>query len=145
MITFEESMCRLQNIVMPDYQESLTTGHTDRRRKKWSLCAAMLRRLHKNDYFKIISWCSCWLCNPPPPGIVLFYLQSLKGGCYSISDDLSCQFAILRPEMYTEIEICMVNILTREETWIELYHFHPSEQISISLLSKFGMCINIWT
>ena len=36
---------------MRDYQESVTIGqtdtHTDRRRTKWSLCAAMLRRRHK--------------------------------------------------------------------------------------------------
>ena len=39
-----------------DYQESVTIGqtdarthtHTDRRQTKWSLCAAMLRRRHKN-------------------------------------------------------------------------------------------------
>ena len=41
------------NIAMRDYQESVTIGqtdaHTDRRRTKWSLCAAMLRRRHKND------------------------------------------------------------------------------------------------
>ena len=45
-------MCRLRNIVMLDYQESVTTGQTDgrtdRRRTKLSLCAAMLRRRHKN-------------------------------------------------------------------------------------------------
>ena len=28
--------------------ESVTDGRTDRRRKKWSLCVAMLRRRHKN-------------------------------------------------------------------------------------------------
>ena len=35
---------------MRDYQESVTIGQTDtrtdRRRTKWSLCAAMLRRRH---------------------------------------------------------------------------------------------------
>ena len=40
----KESMCRLQNIAMRDYQESVTTGQTDggtdRRRTKWSLCDA---------------------------------------------------------------------------------------------------------
>ena len=45
-------MCRLRNIAMRDYQESVTTGRThkrtDRRRTKWSLCATMLRRRHKN-------------------------------------------------------------------------------------------------
>ena len=48
-------MCRLRNIAMCDYQENVTTGQTDRqtdrrtdgRRKKLSLCAAMLRRRHK--------------------------------------------------------------------------------------------------
>ena len=33
---------------MRDYQESLTTGRTDRRWTKWSLCAALLRMQHKN-------------------------------------------------------------------------------------------------
>ena len=45
-------MCRLRNIAMRDYQESVTTGQTegrkDRRRTKLSLCASMLRRRHKN-------------------------------------------------------------------------------------------------
>ena len=44
-------MCRLRNIAMSDYQESVTTaqtdGRTDRRRTKLSPCAAMLRRRHK--------------------------------------------------------------------------------------------------
>ena len=48
-------MCRLRNIAMRDYQESVTTGqthgHTDRRRTKRSLCAAMLRMRHN----KIVS------------------------------------------------------------------------------------------
>ena len=39
-------MCRLKNIPICDYQESVTTGQTDRRQTKWSLCAAMLRRWH---------------------------------------------------------------------------------------------------
>ena len=47
-------MRRLRNIAMHDYQESVTTGQTqtDRQtdgcRTKLSLCAAMLRRRHKN-------------------------------------------------------------------------------------------------
>ena len=36
------------DIAMCDYQESVTTGQTDRHRTKRSLCAAMLRRRHKN-------------------------------------------------------------------------------------------------
>ena len=43
---------------MGDYQESVTTGqtHTDRRRTKWSLCAAaMLRRRHKNET-EVLRW-----------------------------------------------------------------------------------------
>ena len=47
-----ECMCRLRNIAMRDYQESATTGQrdgqTDRRRTKWFLYSAMLRRRHKN-------------------------------------------------------------------------------------------------
>ena len=35
-------MCRLRNIALPDYQESVTTVQTDRRQTKCSLCAAML-------------------------------------------------------------------------------------------------------
>ena len=46
-------MCRLWNMAMRDYQEGVTTGQThgrtDRCRTKWSLCAAMFRRQHKND------------------------------------------------------------------------------------------------
>ena len=47
-------MCRLRIIAMRDYQDSdyrtygQTDRRTDRRRTKWSLCAAMLRRRHKN-------------------------------------------------------------------------------------------------
>ena len=49
-------MCGMRNITMHDHQESVTTGQTDRqtdgrtdrRRTKLSLCAAMLRRRHKN-------------------------------------------------------------------------------------------------
>ena len=45
-------------------------------------------------FVKII-WCSRWFCKAPPPpnpfyGCVLLYLRSPKGGCCSISDDLSC-------------------------------------------------------
>ena len=40
---------RLRNIAMCDYQESVTDRRTDRRRTKWSLCAAMLRGRHKNS------------------------------------------------------------------------------------------------
>ena len=49
----EECMCRLWNIAMRDYQESLTTGQTDRwtdeRRTKWSLCAAMLSQVTQKE------------------------------------------------------------------------------------------------
>ena len=49
----EECMCRLWNIAMRDYQESLTTGPTDRwtdeRRTKWSLCAAMLSQVTQKE------------------------------------------------------------------------------------------------
>ena len=50
----KECMCRLQNIAMRDYQESVTTGRqtdtrTDRRQTKGSLRAAMLRWQHNND------------------------------------------------------------------------------------------------
>ena len=44
-------MCRLRNIPMRDYQESVTTKQTDTQtdgQTKWSLCVAMLRRRHKN-------------------------------------------------------------------------------------------------
>ena len=46
-------MCRLRNIAMRVYQESVATGktdtYTDRRQTKSSLCAAMLRRRHKKS------------------------------------------------------------------------------------------------
>ena len=47
-------MCRLRNIAktkkvrLPRKHDYRTDGRTDRRRTKWSLCAAMLRRRHKN-------------------------------------------------------------------------------------------------
>ena len=50
-------MSRLRNIAMRDYQESVTTrltdGRTDRRRTKWSLCAAMLCRQNKKLYWSL--------------------------------------------------------------------------------------------
>ena len=46
-------MC-LGNISKCDYQESVTTGQTDTRRTKWSLCAAMLPRRHKGLFFKVL-------------------------------------------------------------------------------------------
>ena len=46
-------MCRLRNIAMCDYQESVTTEQTvrwtDRCQTKLSLCAAMLHTRHKNE------------------------------------------------------------------------------------------------
>ena len=45
----QECMGCLRNIAMRDYQESVTTGQTDRCRTKWSLCAAMLCRRHKKE------------------------------------------------------------------------------------------------
>ena len=46
-------MCRLWNIALRVWQmdrqtDRQTDGRTDRRRTKWSLCVAMLRRRHKN-------------------------------------------------------------------------------------------------
>ena len=49
----EECMCRLRNIAMRDYQESVPTGRTDRRRTKWSLYAAILRRWHNKGMCKV--------------------------------------------------------------------------------------------
>ena len=40
-------MCRLQNIAMGDYQESVTTGQTDGRTKRFA-CAGMLSRRHNH-------------------------------------------------------------------------------------------------
>ena len=42
-------MCRLRNIAMPDYQETVTIGQTHGQTpdKVISLCAALLRRRHK--------------------------------------------------------------------------------------------------
>ena len=44
------------------------------------------------SYFVKIIWCSGWFCNTPPYflGCVLLYLRLPKGGCCSISDDLTC-------------------------------------------------------
>ena len=46
------------------------------------------------SYFVKIIWCSCWFCNPPPLfwGLILLILRSPKGGCCSISNDLSCSY-----------------------------------------------------
>ena len=43
-------MCRLRNIALgcDRRTDGQTDGWTDRRRTKWSLCVAMLRRRHKN-------------------------------------------------------------------------------------------------
>ena len=50
----EECMCRLRNIAMLDYQESVTTGQTD----GWTdRCAAMLRRRHKKGTL-LVDWLS---------------------------------------------------------------------------------------
>ena len=50
------------------------------------------------SYFVKIIWCSRWFCKPPPKfwGCVLLYLRSPKGGCCSISDDLSCSHELLK-------------------------------------------------
>ena len=52
-------MCRLRNITMLDYQESVTTGQTDRR---------MLRRWHKNGTI-LYEYClkKFWRRTPRPP------------------------------------------------------------------------------
>ena len=52
-------MCHLRNIAMRDYQESVTTGQTDRHTDgqtdagQRSLCATMLRSQHKNKPLKL--------------------------------------------------------------------------------------------
>ena len=50
-------MCRLRNIAMHDYQESATTRQTDRQtdrcQTKWSLCATMFCRRHKNFHLQL--------------------------------------------------------------------------------------------
>ena len=54
------------------------------------------------SYFVKIIWCSGWFCTPPPRlfwGCVLLYLRSPKGGCCSISDDLSC---------YCHLTFCLI-------------------------------------
>ena len=47
------------------------------------------------SYFVKIIWCFCLFCNPPPLfwGWILLILRSPKGGCCSISDDLSCSWS----------------------------------------------------
>ena len=89
-------MCRLRNIAIRDYEESVTTGQThasrDRRRTKWSLCAAMLRRSHKNCSLFLLCmnqsllsyWWSCahsrsaltWLGNSPGVHLWLSHCSS---------------------------------------------------------------------
>ena len=48
LAAFKKCMCRLTNILCY-YQKRVTSGQTDRRRTKWSLCAATLCRQH-NKY-----------------------------------------------------------------------------------------------
>ena len=59
-----------------------THGQTDRRRTKWSLCAAMLRRRHKNAVCRTwemhLTWWKIWIHLAPELfSCSLFYLQRL--------------------------------------------------------------------
>ena len=49
-----------------------THAHTDRRRTKWSLCAAMLRRRHKNYVWVCASTCICEHIILPISSTVIF-------------------------------------------------------------------------
>ena len=79
-----------------DYRtDTQTDGQTDIRRTKWSLCAAMLRRQHKNDTFcDITLFANIYL---PCIGIFCvmnFWLKMMLGSCVKFS--LSPIFAIWR-------------------------------------------------
>ena len=52
------------------------------------------------SYFVKIIRCSRWFCTPLFLGRVLFYLRSPKGGCCSISDDLSCSFVLVNSNLF---------------------------------------------
>ena len=57
----------IKKVWLSDRQtDARTHAHTDRRRTKWSLCAAMLRRRHKNDkekhnYWNVKSYRGYWI------------------------------------------------------------------------------------
>ena len=56
---------------------------------------------------------------PPPPfwGCVLLYLRSPKGGCCSISDDLSCSVQLMFVTMFiSDIDECLSNPCQNEAT-----------------------------
>ena len=81
-------MCRLRNIAMHDYKETATTGQmhartdgrTDRRRTKWSLCAAMLQRRHNKMTIKFKPITIPWNLDEQKIHIqhILFFPISLK-------------------------------------------------------------------
>ena len=53
------------------------------------------------SYFVKIIYCSCWFWTPPLFwGWILLILRSPKGGCCSISDDLSCSWIICCTRYY---------------------------------------------
>ena len=66
----------------------------------WGIIFRNGSRMHRFILKKIIL-CSRWFCNPHLFwGSVLLYLQSPKGGCCSISGDLSCFCYLKHPEWY---------------------------------------------
>ena len=58
-------------------------------------CSSQQFRNYNKPPFRLdqLIWFSCWFCILPPPliwGSEFVYLRSPKGGCFSITDDLSC-------------------------------------------------------
>ena len=84
------------------------------------------------SYFVKIIWCSCWFCNPPPLfwGWILLILRSPKGGCCSISDDLSCS-------CYHYVSYFSI----WEEIYSEMFTNILEENSSVSLTSYCYHCV----
>ena len=96
-------MCPLRNIAMRDFQESVTTGQThgqmdgqtDRRRTKWSLCAAMLCRRHNKtwlDHIQLyyVQWARpLWSLDVAGP-----VLWELHEGIYHLGGDVLGQRSV---------------------------------------------------
>ena len=87
-------MCRLRNIAMCDYQESVTNGQTDRHRTKWSLCAAMLCRRHKNlsTHSKFKSTTASWWKRGYRAVCVFCYFSTNHSGQHQVEFQLSNKY-----------------------------------------------------
>ena len=96
-------MCRLRNKAVRDYQESVTTGQThrhrrtdrqtgrtDRRRTKWSLCAAMHHRRHEN-YIKIKKSVNIGTMIERNWILIKRFFKTFSLRCYAVLLRMSCR------------------------------------------------------